>query len=129
VRTLWDPILFTRHSTGTFRQCTHYGIPYCLQDTVPVHSDSAHTMGSHTVYKTQYRYIQTVHTLWDPYCLQIVLTLKFMYELLVDVFNFNVNTIVNNMDPIVCARSECMRTVFIFGLVMVLSNPNMSLNF
>ena len=36
--------------------------------------------------KTQYWYIQTVHTLWDPYCLQTVLTLKHKYKLLADVF-------------------------------------------
>jgi len=66
VHTLWDPILCTKHSPGTFRQCTHCGIPYCVQNTVLIHSDSAHTVGSHIVYKTQSWYIQTVHTLWDP---------------------------------------------------------------
>jgi len=29
--------------------------------------------------KTRYCYIQRLHILWDPYCLQIVLTLNFMY--------------------------------------------------
>ena len=37
--------------------------------------------------KTQSWYIQRVHTLWDPILLTVVLTLKFVYTLLVDVFN------------------------------------------
>jgi len=36
--------------------------------------------------KTQYWYIQRVHTLWDHILFTIVLTLNFMYKLLVDVF-------------------------------------------
>jgi len=36
--------------------------------------------------KTQSRYTQRVHTQWDPYCVQFVLTLQFMYNLLADVF-------------------------------------------
>ena len=84
VHTLWDPyclqrtyyvhtvllhsesahtvgsILFTvhtlcAHSPATFRECTHCGIHIVY---------SAHTMC------TQSCYIQRVHTLWDPYCLQ-----------------------------------------------------------
>jgi len=66
VHTLWDPMLFTKHSPGTFKECTHCGIPCCLQNTVLLHSESAHTVGSHVVYKTQSWYIQRVHTLWDP---------------------------------------------------------------
>ena len=62
VHTLWDPMLFTKHSPGTFKECTHCGIPCCLQNTVLVHTESAHTVGSHTVHKTQYWYIQRVHT-------------------------------------------------------------------
>ena len=34
----------------------------------------------------QSRYIQTVHTLWDPILFTVVLTLQFMYKLLVGVF-------------------------------------------
>jgi hypothetical protein len=36
--------------------------------------------------KTQYWYIQRVHILWDHILFTLVLTLKFMYKLLVDVF-------------------------------------------
>ena len=36
--------------------------------------------------KTQYWYIQRAHTMWDPILFTIVLTLKFMYKLLADVF-------------------------------------------
>ena len=41
---------------------------------------------SDQISKTQSRYIQTVHTLWVPMLFTIVLTLKFLYKLLVDVF-------------------------------------------
>jgi len=36
--------------------------------------------------KTQSWYIQRVHTLWGPILFTIVLTLKFVYTLLVDIF-------------------------------------------
>ena len=91
VHTLWDTILFTKHSPGTFIECTYYGIPYCSQNSPDTFIECTH-YGIHIVYKTQSPYIHIVHTLWDtilftkhspstfrkcthygiPYCLQSV---------------------------------------------------------
>ena len=43
VHTLWYPILFI-NSTGTFSQCTRYGIPYCLQNCIDIKNHVLHAL-------------------------------------------------------------------------------------
>jgi len=33
---------FSKHSTGTFSECAHYGIPYCLQNILPFKLSDIH---------------------------------------------------------------------------------------
>jgi len=56
--------------------------------------------------KTESWYIQRIYTLWDPILFTIVLTLKFMYKLLVDVFKMYIC----NMGTTVAQWLRCCAT-------------------
>jgi len=89
----------TKHSPGTFRECTHCEIQLFTVHTLCAHSPGTFRecthCGIHIVYSahtmcTQSWYVQRVHTLWDPTLFIVELTLHFVCSLLADVFKMYV---------------------------------------